>query len=277
MAKVMVEGFLSGLHRSRFHGFGSEFLQYRAYTPGEDPRMIDWKVYARQNRLQSKVFQEETNMTCWLMLDASASMDYTGRNAVCSKFDYARMIAAAIAYLAFRQGDQVGLYLYNSKLVDAIPPGQRGNRQSAIFHTLSKIRPENSGNPEPVVEYIGHHLHGRGLLVCISDMLEDDSILPKLLSRIRIRHTDTLALQVLDPDELNLPEDEAARFVDLETGQERITSPKTIADDYNKDMDAYQRRLRQDFANAQIDYEVFNTKQSLGHMLAAYLHKRATC
>jgi uncharacterized protein (DUF58 family) len=277
MAKVAVEGYLSGLHRSRFHGFGSEFLQYRAYTPGEDPRMIDWKVYARRDRLQTKVFQEETNMTCWLMVDASASMNYAGRRASCTKFDYARMMAAALAYLALRQGDQVGLYLYNSTLVDAVPPGQRGNRQAAIFHALSRARPENPGNPEGIVEYIGHHLRGRGLLVCISDMLEDEPVLPSLLSRIRIRHTDTLALQVLDPDELDFPVDEAARFVDLESGSECVTSPKAVADDYNRLMRENQDRLRKGFASARIDHEVFSTQHSLGHLLSAYLHKRATC
>jgi uncharacterized protein (DUF58 family) len=277
MARVAVEGYLSGLHRSRFHGFGSEFLQYRAYTPGEDPRMIDWKVYARQDRLQTKVYEEETNMTCWLMVDVSASMDYAGKRAVCSKFDYARMMAAALAYLALRQGDQVGLYLYNSTLVDVVPPGQRGNRQAAIFHALSKCRPEHPSEPEAVIEYIGHHLRGRGLLVSISDMLEAEPVLPNLLSRIRIRHTDTLALQVLDPDELEFPEDEAARFVDLETGSECVTSPKAVAADYNQLMSQNQEALRKAFANARIDYEVFETRQSLGHLLSAYLHKRATC
>jgi len=274
MARVAVEGYLSGLHRSRFQGFGSEFLQYRAYTPGEDLRMIDWKVYARRERLQTKVFQEETNMTCNIVLDASASMDYSGSRAVCSKFDFARMVAAALAYLALRQGDQVGLYIFNSTLVDAVAPGQRGNRQAAVFHALSRARPRETGNPEAAIEYVGHHLRGRGLLVFISDMLEAESSLPGLLARIRIRHHDTLALQVLDPDELAFPESEAARFVDLESGEECVTSPKAVAADYNRSMMKSQERLRRAFADSRIDHHLFSSRNSLGHLLAAYLHRR---
>lgn len=274
MARVAVEGYLSGLHRSRFQGFGSEFLQYRAYTPGEDPRMIDWKVYARRDRLQTKVFQEETNMTCTLVLDASASMRYAGAQAVCAKFDYARMVTAALAYLALRQGDQVGLVIYNSTIVEAVAPGQRGNRRAALYHALRRSEPQREGDPEPVIEYVGHHLRGRGLLVFISDMLNAESTLPGLLARIRIRHCDTLALQILDPDELALPENEAARFLDLETGEECVTSPKAVASDYNREMALAQERLHKGFVDARIDHQVFSTRHSLGLLLSAYLHKR---
>lgn len=275
MARIAVEGYLSGLHRSRFQGFGNEFLQYRPYTPGEDPRYIDWKVYARRGRLQSKVFQEETNMTCSILVDASASMDYAGSRASCRKFDYARMMAAALAYLAQRQGDQVGLYLFGATLLDALPPGQRANRQGAIFHALNRARPSGAGDPERMIEYIGHHLRGRGLLIYISDMVDSQIDLPVLLARIRIRHHDTLALQVLDPDELDFPSNEAARFVDLESGAECVTSPKAVANEYNAAMSRSQEALRRGFTRARIDHEVFSTRHSLGNLLAAYLHKRS--
>lgn len=277
MARVVVEGYLSGLHRSRFFGFGNEFLQYRSYTPGEDPRLIDWKVYAKRERLQTKVFQEETNMTVSLVVDSSASMDYAGKGAACRKFDFARMAAAALAYLAFKQGDQVGLYLFHHTLAEAIPPGQRGNRQAVLFHTLRQASPEKPGNPEAAIEYLGHHLRGRGLVIFISDMLDEWAGLPSLLAGIRIRHHDTLALQVLDPDELQFPADEAARFVDLETGEECITSPKVVADDYNRLMRESQEKLHTAFTGSGIDHEVFSTGDSLGHVLSAYLHKRSEC
>lgn len=275
MARVAVEGYLSGLHRSRLQGFGSEFLQYRAYTPGEDPRMIDWKAYARRNRLQTKIFQEETNMTCTIVLDCSASMEYRGSRAGCSKFDYARMVAAALAYLALRQGDQVGLTLYNSTIVNAIAPGQRANRLASIFHALSRARPAAHGDHERVIEYTGHHVRGRGLVVFISDMLDAEDSLPQLLARIRIRHFDTVALQVLDPDELDFPQDEAARFVDLESGQECVTSPRAVADTYNQSMREGQARLRRGFIDSRIDHTIFTTDSSLGRVLSAYLHRRS--
>jgi uncharacterized protein (DUF58 family) len=274
MARVAVEGYLSGLHRSRFQGSGSEFLQYRAYTPGEDPRLIDWKAYARRNRLQTKIFQEETNMTCSIILDSSASMDYRGSRASCSKFDYARMIAAALAYLALRQGDQVGLYLYNSTIIDAISPSQRSNRLASIFHALNRAKPAEHGDHERVIEYMGHHVRGRGLFVFISDMLDAEDSLPALLARIRIRHFDTVALQVLDPDELDFPQSEAARFVDMESGMECVTSPKAVAGGYNRSMREAQARLRKGFIDSRIDHTVFSTESSLGRALSAYLHRR---
>jgi uncharacterized protein (DUF58 family) len=275
MAKVAVEGFLSGLHRSRLQGPGSEFLQYRAYTPGEDPRLIDWKAYARRNRLQTKIFQEETNMTCTIVLDASASMDYRGARASCSKFDYARMVAAALAYLALRQGDQVGLTIYNSTITDAISPSQRSNRLASIFHALSRATPKDSANHELAIEYMGHQVRGRGLFVFVSDMLDEEDSLPSLLARIRIRHYDTVALQVLDPDELDFPQSEAARFVDMESGLECVTSPKAVADSYNRSMQDSQKRLNKAYINSRIDHTVFSTEASLGHVLSAYLHRRS--
>lgn len=274
MARIAVEGYLSGLHRSRFQGFGSEFVQYRAYTPGEDPRLIDWKAYARRNRLQTKIFQEETNMTCSIVLDASASMDYKGSRGSCSKFDYARMIAAALAYLALRQGDQVALTIYNSTITDAISPSQRSNRLASIFHALSRARPEDAANHELVVDYMGHHVRGRGLFVFLSDMLDEEDALPALLSRIRIRHFDTVAMQVLDPDELDFPDTEAARFVDLESGRECVTSPKAVADSYNRAMRLSQTRLSRAYRDSRIQHTVFSTEHSLGRALSAYLHRR---
>nr|WP_238710890.1 DUF58 domain-containing protein [Oceanipulchritudo coccoides] len=274
MARVAVEGYLSGLHRSRFQGFGSEFVQYRAYTPGEDPRLVDWKAYARRNRLQTKIFQEETNMTCNIVLDASASMDYQGSSASCSKFDYARMVAAALAYLALRQGDQVGLTIYNSTITEAISPTQRSNRLASIFHALSRTKPEKSANHELAIEYVGHHVRGRGLFIFLSDMLDEEDHLPSLLARIRIRHYDTVALQVLDPDELDFPKAEAARFVDLESGQECVTSPKAVADSYNRSMQQSQERLTKAYIDSRVEHTVFSTKSSLGRALSAYLHRR---
>jgi len=278
MARIAIEGYLSGLHRSRFQGFGNEFLQYRPYSPGEDPRMIDWKVYARRERLQTKVFQEETNMTCSLVVDASASMDYQGSRASCSKFTYARMLAAALAYLALKQGDQVGLYIFNHELVDVISPGQRGNRQAAVFHALGRAQATASTNASMMVDYLGHHLRGRGVVVYLSDMDDPEGTLPSLLARLRLRHHDLLALQVLDPDERDFPSDEAARFIDLETGEECVTSPKAVAHQYNTEARAQLDRLRTGLVSSGIDHEVFSTRDPLGPALAAYLSKRSlTC
>lgn len=273
LAKLAVEGYISGLHRSLFHGFGSEFQQYRPYTPGEDPRTIDWKVYARRGRLQTKLFEEETNLHCSIVVDCSASMQYAGRDAVCSKFHYACMAAACLAYLASKQGDKAGLYLYSDTLAEALPPGRRG-RLASLHHALARTEPGGSANHQRLVEYLGHQLKGRGMVILLSDMLDHGKSLPELLARIRIRHHDVLALQVLDPDEIRFPRDPAARFVDLESGRECLTSPRTVAEAYDKAMDRTLRRLRHGFSENRIEYRRFSTRDSLGNALAAYLHQR---
>lgn len=274
LARIAVEGFLSGLHRSLFHGFGSEFLQYRAYSPGEDPRYIDWKAFARRERLQTKVYQEETNMNVLLVLDASASLDYQGSRAPCSKFRYASMLCAAIAYMAARQGDKVGLTLYSDTVLESIPPGQRNNRMASLYHALAKVSPSGTSNHAGVAEFLGHQLRGRGVIVFISDMLDAEQELPAIIGRLRIRHYDSMALQVLDPDELDFPQQEAARFVDMETGGERITSPKRVAERFNQSMRAAHEVLRTGFTDNRIDYRVFSSAEPFGTALSAFLHHR---
>lgn len=274
IARLAVEGYISGMHRSRFHGFGTEFLQYRAYTAGEDLRTIDWKAYARRDRLQTKVYQEETNMACHILLDASASMDYRGRRAPCTKFRYACMLASAIAYLASRQGDKVGLYIYKDTMADVVSVRQRSNRLASIYHALQRCEPSGNGDHAAALDFMGHQLGGRGIFVLISDMLEAEQQLPELLSRVRIRHFDTMALQILDPDELDFPTDEAARFVDLETGAEKITSPRAVAADFNSSALAAIEQLRRGMVDKRIDYRRFQTTESLGQALAAFLNHR---
>ena len=274
MAKIAVEGYLSGLHRSLFHGFGSEFQQYRPYTPGEDLRTIDWKVYARRERLQTRLYEEETNMNCSLLVDTSASMNYQGERAVCSKFHYAGMLAATLAYLASRQGDNAGLYLYSDDLHEALPPGNRSARLAAIHHALARVQPGGSADHTRAFDYLGHHLRGRGLVVVISDMLEAEEALPSLLARVRIRHYDVLALQILDPDEIEFPRDKAARFRDLESGRECLTSPSAVAESYDKAMAAASGRLRRALSGSRVEYCRLSTRDSLGEALARYLHHR---
>jgi len=274
MARTAVEGYLSGLHRSLFHGFGTEFLQYRAYTPGEDPRFIDWKAFARRDRLQTKVYQEETNMNCYLVLDASGSLDYRGSRAPCSKFRYATMVTACLAYLAARQGDNVGFYAYSDQMKQAIPPGHRANRLASVYHSLASLKPAGSANHTMAQDYMGHQLRGRGLVVFISDMLDGQKILPSLLSRIRIRHYDTVALQILDPDETDFPKDSAARFVDLESNAECVTCPRTVAETYNVAMQEMIQELRQGFSQTRVDFHQLSTEQNIGLAIAAYLHHR---
>ena len=274
MARSAVEGFLSGMHRSLVHGIGTEFLQYRDYTPGADLKYLDWKLMARSDRLYTKVYEEETNMNLYLLLDVSASMDYQGDKAAVSKFHYACMLAACLAYMASRQGDNVGLFAYNEGLCEVIPPGHRGGQLERLLQALTRLEPTGPANHAQMLDVFGNQLRHRGIVVSISDMLECEDVLPEQLKHYRLRHCDALALQVLDPDELDLPESGVMRFRDSETGREVISWPETVRGAYKSQMSDYMAGLQTAFMRSQVDHLCLQTSESLGYALARYLHHR---
>lgn len=274
MARTAVEGFLSGMHRSFLHGFGSEFLQYRNYTPGEDLKYLDWKVMARTDRLYSKVFREETNMNCYILLDCSASLDYQGSRAACGKFHYARMVAACIAYLASRQGDNLGFFAYSDRLHEATEPAARTGQLHRMLLQLARLKPGGSANHPAMLDQLAARFRNRGIVIFISDMLEGETILPECLRRLRLRHCDCLAVQVLDPDELDLPQDQVTRYVDAESDNDIISWPEVSRTGYQRRMNQFQQQLREGLWQAQIDYLKLLTSDSLGIALARYLNHR---
>ncbi|MCC5835390.1 MAG: DUF58 domain-containing protein [Opitutales bacterium] len=274
LAKTAVEGFLSGMHRSVFHGFGSEFLQYRHYTQGEDLKYVDWKLFARSDRLHSKVFQEETNMNVYLVVDASASMDYQGEQASCSKARYAAMIAACFAYMAAKQGDNISLLCYNEQINGYLEPGHRNQQLQRVLLELARSRPRGEARHEQALDFLENQVGNRGLVILLSDMLEGENVLPRRLSRLRLLHCDCIALQILDPDELRLPRRPSARFEDLESQAEVLTSPERIAESYDAQMQGFLETLKTGFQREQVDTLRLLTTQNLGAALAAYLHHR---
>lgn len=274
MARTAVEGFLSGLHRSLEHGFGIEFLHYRNYSPGEDLKYLDWKLYARSDRLYTKVYQEETNMNCWILLDLSASMSFRGTSAEGDKAAYARALAACLAYLANRQGDAVGVIVYAGDIRAVVEPGQRTGQLSRVFRALASSPGEGSTNHTNAFNLLEQHLRHRCLVVFISDMLEAEEEIPERLLRLRTARSDALAIQVLDPDELDLPALQAVRFRDLETSTERITNPQNIAAAYASAMARYQEKLVSALLRSGISHNLFRTTDPIGPALAAFLRLR---
>ncbi|WP_309387349.1 DUF58 domain-containing protein [Cerasicoccus frondis] len=274
LARTAVEGFLSGMHRSVFHGFGTEFLQYRNYSPGEDLKYLDWKVLARSDKLYTKVYQEETNMNVTVLLDCSGSLDYAGSRAPCTKFRYAAMIAACIAYLAGRQGDNVGLFAYSDELLEAVEPGHRSGQLSRVMHSLARLKPHGAAAHQRTLDNLTHPFKHRGIVVLISDMLESENELPRLLRNFRYRHCDVIALQVLDPDELDLPQPKVTRFQDIEAGKEVVAWPSSVREQYTRRMDEFLATLKTGFFKSQVDYLRLQTTDSLGLALAQYLHHR---
>ena len=274
LAKVAVEGFISGMHRSLYHGFGTEFFQYRSYAPGDDLKYVDWKVFARRNRFYSKVYQEETNMNCCILMDASASMDYEGKRASCTKWRYASMVAACIAYLATRQGDNVGLYAFNHELLSAVPPGFRTGGLRRVLSELQRLRPGGQAEPGKVIGPLAEKLQRRGIVIIISDLLNVDEDLSWILKRFTFSRHECVVFHVLDPDELDFPFTGTMRFVDSESLDEIVTAPQLAKDYYQESMDTLIKNARRSCLEQQVDYEQVKTSDNLGNMLAAYLHRR---
>lgn len=274
LARVVVEGFISGLHRSVYHGFGSEFLQYRNYVPGDDLKYVDWKVFARHDRVCTKVFQEETNMTVNIVLDASASMAYQGSGAPCSKYRYGAMVAACLAYLAGRQGDNVGFFAYNDRLRSHVDPERRTGHLQRIATELTRIRPESGARHEHCLSYVAEAVRKRGMVVLITDLLEAADVMEPVLKRLRYAQNDCIVIQVLDPDERDLPFGMTTRFIDSESGEQVVTYPPAVRQDYRHAMEAFLERVHDMCLDLRIDHVLTDSKQELGSVLAAYLHRR---
>lgn len=274
LARVAVDGFISGMHRSLSQGLGGEFLQYRHYNPGDDLKYVDWKVFSRQNKFYTKVFREETDMNCCLVLDASASMEYQGSRAPCSKWHYARMVAACLAYMASRQGDNIGIYLYNDHLFEGIAPGRKQGQLQRVLSTLKRHTPRGPANHEEVWKYLTGHLRHRGIVVFLSDFLEADETLPPLLKTLRSARHECVGIQILDPDEIDFPFQQSTEFIDAE-GKGRIsTYPDNVRGEYLKRMNDFLERLSLSFTHSRVDHLRIQTSDSLAHSLATYLHKR---
>ncbi len=274
LARVVVEGFLSGLHRSLYQGFGSEFFQYRNYVPGDDLKYVDWKVYGRLDRFFTKVFQEETNLDCTILLDTSASMGYQGERSRCTKLRYAAMLAACLAYLARRQGDNVGFCAYSESIAAWIPPGRHHDGARRVFTELQRLSPGGAADHGRAVHFVAETLRRRGLVVLISDGYGLEDSLAGLLRRLRSGHHDTLAFQILDRDELDLPFGGTVGFVDSEEGRELTTAPDLVRAGYRRTMEGFVEGIRAACLGQQVDYLLVPTTESLGNLLAAYLHRR---
>jgi uncharacterized protein (DUF58 family) len=275
MSRVAVEGFMAGIHRSITHGSGMEFLQYRNYSQGEDLKYLDWKVLAKSDKLYTKVCQEETKMKCYIVLDTSASMHYQGSRAACSKHYYACMVAACIAKSASRQGDNVGLFAYSDHLSESVEIGGRLGQADRISQALTRLKPSGKAQHESMLQMFLHHFKTRGTVIYISDMLEGEAVLPKLLRNFRVNRSDCLAIQILDPDELDLPQNRVTRYLDSELEGEVTTYPKTARTDYKEQMGAFLEQLRNGLAQSQVDFLPLVTTDSLGVSLAKYFDHRS--
>lgn len=272
-AKTIVEGFLSGLHRSPFKGFSVEFAEYRQYLPGDDLSTIDWKVYARSDRYYVKKYEEETNLDCHLMLDVSASMSYASGEV--SKVAYGSYLAAALAYLMQRQRDAVGFVAFDEQIVDRLPASARPGHLKSVLLALARLQPGTRSDVSKPLHQLAETMARRSMTVVISDLLDEPADVVKGLKHLRFRGTDVIVFHVMDPAELTFPFERPARFKDMETEAELLASPAAVRKAYLHRLEemcgVYERELR----GANIDYVRLDTSKPLDTALLAYLSTRA--
>ena len=273
-ARTVVEGFLSGLHRSPFKGFSVEFAEYRQYLPGDDLSTLDWKVYARTDRHYVKKFEEETNLECHLLLDVSASMAYRG-GAAMSKLEYGSVLAASLAYLMNRQRDATGLIEFDDKITGRLPASARPGHLHAILLALDKIAPGHQSNGGRPLHQLAEALGKRSLAVLISDLLDDPEGVVKGLKHVRFRGTDVIVFQLLDPHELQFPFRGAAKFTDVESAAEVTADPARVRDGYLQELADLRARYEKELRGAGIDFLTLDTSKPLDFALLAYLDARS--
>ena len=271
-ARTIVEGFLSGLHRSPFKGFSVEFAEYRQYMPGDDLSTIDWKVYARSDRYYVKKFEEETNLNCHVMLDISGSMGYGSRGI--TKFEYGQCLAASLAYLMNRQRDAAGLTAFDERIITMLPASARPGHLNAMPVMLDRLELGTHTNVSKPLHQLADSLSKRGMVVLISDLLDDPDRVIRGLKHFRFRGTDVIVFHLLDPDELAFPFERATRFEDLETREEVMAVPVVVRDHYLKAIGSLIDRYKQELGASGIDYQLLTTDQPLELALLAYLSTR---
>jgi len=272
-ARTIVEGFLSGLHRSPFKGFSVEFAEYRQYIPGDALSTIDWKVYARSDRYYVKKFEEETNLHCHVMLDVSNSMSY-GSGSM-TKFEYGACLAASLGYLMNRQRDAIGLTAFDEKIVTMLPASSRPGHLRAVLLTLDRLTPGHKTNVSKPLQQLADSIVRRGMVVLLSDLLDDTEEVIRGLKHFQFRGNDVIVFHILDPHETDFPFERATRFEDLETSEEVMAVPGAVRDHYLKEIGGLMERYRRELGACGIDYQLLSTKHPLELALLSYLSTRA--
>jgi uncharacterized protein (DUF58 family) len=278
VARVIVDGTVSGLHRSPFHGYSAEFSQYRHYRPGDDFKYVDWKLFARTDRVYTKQYRETTNMPVLVVMDASASMGFgdgaKGRTGV-GKFQYARLLAAALAYLVSSQGDAVGLAVFGDALREHLPSRAGQPHLRRLLTTLSRVTPSGATATAAALRRAADLLKRRGLLLVFSDLYEEgDAVDGELRRAMRAGH-EVAVFQVLSRDEIEFPYRGDVEFEDVESGQTVLTRAATIAPVYRAAMSAFVERWRSRCAGYGVDYTAVVTDLPPDEVLRTYLLRRS--
>ena len=271
-ARLVVEGYIIGQHKSPFHGFSVEFAEHRAYGPGDEIRHIDWKLYGKTDRFFVKQYEEETNLRSYILLDTSRSMEYKSNKI--SKLDYGNYLSAALAYLMINQQDGVGLTLFDNQIQTFIPPRSKPSHVNTILTHLDKTGSGKDTDVGIVLHEMAERIKKRGLIILISDLFDETENIINGLKHFRHNKQEIIVFHVMDRKELNFDFSNRTKFKDMETDEQITTEPWKIRKIYQKAIQSYQDELRLRCREQKIDYVPLFTDQNLDLALNEYLKKR---
>ncbi|MFN8708134.1 MAG: DUF58 domain-containing protein [Planctomyces sp.] len=272
-AKFIVEGFLTGLHASPFQGFSVEFSEHRRYNPGDDPKDIDWLVYARTDRIYVKRYQAETNITGYILMDLSRSMGYTFRQKL-TKFDYAICLAAAISYLMIHQQDPIGLVTFDDQLRASLPARSRRSQLGDILALLQKCQPSGSTKIAENLRQFGAMIRHRSLMMLMSDLLSDQEEIISAVRMLRHRGHDVILFHILDEAEVTFPFTGSVDFLEPESQENQIMDASAIRSDYLDALREMRERLRSVCLQIGADYVPLDTSMPFDKALLEFLSQR---
>ncbi len=275
VARTVVEGFLTGVHKSPYKGFSVEFAEHRQYYPGDEIRHIDWRAYGKTDRYYIKEYEEETNLKAHLLVDASGSMAYRGQGP--SKFEFAQYIAASLAYLMLHQLDAVGLTLHDTKVRALIPPRASSKHLLNLINTLEKTQAGGETSMAPLWHELAGQIRRRGMVIILSDCFDQIGPLMNALRHFRHHRHEVLLFHILAPEEIEFPFKKWTQFRNLEVaGHKLLVDPQRLRKEYLKNFNEFCRQLRQQAGEMQIDYHLMRTDQPVEQALGVYLTKRQT-
>ncbi|MFH1276780.1 MAG: DUF58 domain-containing protein [Candidatus Eisenbacteria bacterium] len=272
-ARLVVEGFVAGLHKSPYRGFSVEFAEHRQYMPGDPLRHVDWKVYAKSDKFYVKEYEEETNLRAYLLLDASASMGYGSKGV--TKFVYAAQLAASLAYLMLQQRDSVGLVLFDDELRRYLAPRAAATHLHQILKELEGAKTGSTTNVGDSLRKLTERIHRRGLVILLSDLMDDPERVLTALRYFRHKKHEVVVFHILDPKEVRFDFDREVRFEDMETDDHVTAQPWRIREEYVKEIGRWRGHYSRICREHRIDYNFIDTATPYDTALFAYLSKRA--
>ncbi len=270
VSRAVVDGFINGLHRSPYFGASVDFAEHRGYTPGDDIRRVDWKLFGRTDRFYIKEYEADTNANFAVLLDVSKSMGFGSRGI--TKLEYGQILAGCLTYMVHRQRDRVGFAAFDQDVVEYVPPSAK--HMDTTLHILDRLKPQRPGQLTAPMKKLAEVFARRGLLVLVSDLYEDPQTVLEAVSPLRFRGHDMIVFHLLDPAEIEFNYSDASAFEDLESGEQIPVVPEALAETYRALVREHSEALRSKFSELRIDYALLNTASPLDHALFSYLSMR---